>query len=176
MAVSDVLCDPALREAFHAHLNSCLMSEILDLYISLEDFFHLDDPDMKLLAYKKMAEEFFLPNSPGLVNHSFNILAQLREVYEEVSKRTISELPGGLLEPVRIATLDLLAYSCLPPFIMSDIYQDFQEEVLDSTKVGLSRQKAERFFGEKIEVCGIFFFFLAKMKNFRDSLCVNSET
>ena len=55
--------------------------------------------------------------------------------------------------PLRHSCWDQLLFGCFPPFLESGVYADFLDEVVDSTKVGFSRSKAENFFGMKIEVC-----------------------
>mmetsp|Transcript_18479 Transcript_18479/g.28951 ORF Transcript_18479/g.28951 Transcript_18479/m.28951 type:complete len:247 (-) Transcript_18479:157-897(-) len=149
--VAEILFDSTLRQAFYNHLDSCLMSELLDLWAELEKFFEATDEQEKTNRFVLICKEFMLPNSPNPINHSYDLLAQLRKLYQQVTDQGLSTIPPDSLEPCRVATLDLLAYTCLPVFLSSDIYQDFKDGTVDSTQVGFSRYKAEQFFGMRIE-------------------------
>ena len=66
-----------------------------------------------------------------------------------------------------------MAASCLPLFILSFEYKAFMEGKVDTAKAAFSREKAERFFGERIEVCFLFILIFSSFFFFLNSVMIS---
>ena len=160
----EVLQDKALRDAFKLFLERSLMSENLQLWDSIEDFYNMITPQERMDQFNHICQTFILPDAPNPVNFSFEVLSTLRRLNQELADEKRLELPSDVLEALRRATWDQLLFTCLPAFAFSDFYGDFLTGSVDSSQLAYSRMKAEDFFGMKIEVCVFSFFFFCSEK------------
>ena len=79
--LAEILFDATLREAFYNHLDSCLMAELLDLWIQLENFFELEDERKKVEQFMLICKEFILANSPPTPSTTLTTYLQNLEKY-----------------------------------------------------------------------------------------------
>jgi hypothetical protein len=150
-SLDELMSDEKLRFAFQTFLKRNHMSEILEIW---EQFEHLrleTDDALRISIFRTICENFVLSGCPKPVNLSCEVYETLTQLYSDLDVLHLQELPMKLLKNFEHDLFALLEVSCLPSFLLSPIFQEVRSGVFMTHEDEFSRQKAEYFFGMKID-------------------------
>ena len=183
----EILGDEKLREVFRYFLSRRWMDEALDVWGKLEQIDHRGNEEEKGRLFLELCKKHFVAGCPNPVNVESDVLQMVLGEFEAVSSSCCSSSSYSFTSPsysfcsseetaedeplpqekkglskrvmsyLKSEVWLLMASSCLPAFATSEDFTDFLDGKVDSSKGAFSREKAEQFFGCKIEV---FFSFL----------------
>ncbi len=149
--MEEIFEDENLFQAFYSYSRRNLMSEAIDLWKAVESIWQHDNSERERREmYKAMAADFFLRGCRYPVNINHDLLDRLRRAYLNLQYSEDASVSNDLLLDLRRELWLLISSSCLPAFLDSDVYENFQNGVILSSKEEFSIQKAEQFFGYRI--------------------------
>lgn len=147
--LEDVLNDENLLSAFKFFLKRNFMSETLDFWTSICEIEAAPEKEKKGL-FLALGQEFISNGCPRPVNISYDLIESLRHSVDEIKSGKPVPLPTSVLYGAKTEIYYLLASSCLSDFLASDIFLEFENGIVPTSKSEFSRAKAQDFFGMKI--------------------------
>ncbi len=148
--MEEIFEDDNLFDAFYSYSQRNLMSETIDLWKAVESLDNQPTPEERGRRFKEIAAEYFLRGCRSPVNLNHDLIDRLRHTHLDLQYGSIVAPPSDLITDLRKEIWLLMASSCLPAFLDSDVFDSFQNGVLFSSKEEFSRYKAEQFFGSSI--------------------------
>ena len=151
LKMEDILEDENLFNAFYSYSRRNLMSEAIDLWNAVESMcYNLPTEEEKVAKYKEIAADHFLRGCRFPVNMNHDLLERLRGLYMDLQYEDTQTLPPVLILDLRRELWLLMTSSCLPAFLDSDVYENFLNGIMYTSKEEFSIQKAEQFFGYRV--------------------------
>lgn len=150
-SLDEVMSDDKLRFAFQTFLKRNHMAEILEIWAEFEELRMEVDDGRKIEHFRNICQSFVLPGCPKPVNLSCEVSETLKQLYCDLAVMRYDRFPMKMLKSFEHDLFALLEVSCLPSFLLSSIFQDVRNGVFMTSEEEFSRQKAEFFFGMKIE-------------------------
>ena len=147
--LEDILNDENLLTAFKYFLKRNFMSETLDFWLSVCEL-ECAPENEKSNLFLALGSEFIVSGCPRPVNISYDLIEVLKKSVEDIRSKKDTPIPANALYGAKTEIYYLLASSCLSDFIASDVFLEFENGEVPTSKSEFSRAKAQDFFGMKI--------------------------
>src|SRR5258708_6774759 len=138
MDLDDIIADQQLSMSFHTYLDANYMAVSYELWLDIINF-ETAASEQRREKFNAIYKKFFEKGCPSPMSLPAFIVKVLTENYvPNYRELKLEPLPLNIYNKAKEELWMLLQWTCIPSFLLSPVYQDFKNGLLDTTKTTTS--------------------------------------